>query len=82
MDAGEAEARAREFIKQRHSGAERIFFRTTYREGDTWVLNGEVQFKRAYFFAAMRSFKLEVDTDTREIVSYEEEHPSRSKEAK
>ena len=74
MDSGEAEARARKFIKQRHSRVERIFFRTMYREGDAWVLHGEVKFKRAYFFAALRSFKAQVNTNTGEVTSYEEAH--------
>lgn len=82
MDAGEAEARAREFVKRRHFRVERIFFRTMYREGNTWVLHAEVQFKRAYFFAAVRSFKLQINTDTGEVIFYEEAHPSRPEEAK
>jgi len=72
MDSGEAEARARKFIKQRHSRIERIFFRTMYREGDAWVLHGEVEFKRAYFFAAVSSFKVQVNTNTGWVTSYEE----------
>ena len=82
LDSGEAEERAKQFIKQRHSRVERIFFRTMYREGDTWVLHGEVSFKRAYFFFATRSFKVKVNTDTGEIVSYEETQMSQPKEAK
>ena len=82
LDSGEVEARARQFIKQRHSRVERIFFRTMYREGDTWVLHGEVSFKRAYFFLATRSFKVKVNTDTGEIVSYEETQMSQLKEAR
>jgi len=80
MDSGEAEARARQFIKQRHSRVERIFFRTMYREGDAWVLHGEVEFKRVYFFAAVRSFKLQVSTNMGEVTSYEETHLRNAKE--
>ena len=68
----QAEARAREFIKQKHPKVKRIFFRTMYREGNTWVLHGEVEFKQVYFFAAVRSFKLQVSTNTGEVTSYEE----------
>jgi hypothetical protein len=82
LDSGEAEARARQFIKQRHSRVERIFFRTMYREENAWVLHGEVSFKRAYFFSAIRSFKLKVNTNTGEIVSYEETKMSQPNEAK
>lgn len=75
----DAEAKAREFIKQRHSRVERIFFRTMYREGDAWVLHGEVEFKRAYFFAALRSFKVQVNTNTGEVTSYEEANLPKAK---
>jgi hypothetical protein len=80
MDSGEAEARARKFIKQRHSRVERIFFRTMYREGDAWVLHGEVEFKRAYFLTAVSSFKAQVNTNTGEVTSYEETHLRNAKE--
>lgn len=80
MKSEEAEARAREFIKQRHSRVKRVFFRTMYREEGCWVLHGEVEFKRAYFFATVRSFKLQINTETGEVISYEV-HPSRPKKA-
>jgi hypothetical protein len=82
LDSREAEAKARQFIKQKHSRVKRIFFRTMYREGNTWILHGELRFKRAYFFSAIRSFKLKVNTNTGEIVSYEETQMSQPKEAK
>lgn len=82
MDSREAEAITRQFIKQKHSRVKRIFFRTMYREEDAWVLNGKVSFKRAYFLSAIRSFKLKVNTNTREIMSYEETRVSQTKEAK
>jgi hypothetical protein len=72
MDSGEAELRARKFIKQRHSRVERIFFRTMYKVENSWILQGEVQFKRAFFFAVNRSFELRINMDTGEVVFYEE----------
>jgi hypothetical protein len=82
LDSGEAEAKARQFIKQRHSRVERIFFRTMYREGNTWILHGELKFKRAHFFHATRSSKIKIDAITGEIVSYEETKVPKTKEAK
>ena len=82
MDSREAEARAREFIKRKRSRVRQIFFRTMYKEGDTWVLHGEVEFKRAYFFATVSSFKVQVNMNTGEVISYEEMRLSRSKETK
>lgn len=78
----QAEVRAREFIKQKHSRVKRIFLRTVYREGNTWVLHGEVKFKRAYFFAAERSFRLQINPETGEVTSYEELTVSRPNEVK
>jgi len=71
MDSKEAETRAREFIRQRHSRVERIFFKTMYREENSWVLHGEVTFRRAFFFAVNRSFEFRINIDTGEIVFYE-----------
>lgn len=78
----EAEAKAREFIKKRHSRVRRIFFRTMYKEEDSWMLNGEVQFKRAYLFVTQRSFRLQVKSETGEVTSYEEHAVSRCKRGK
>jgi len=69
MNSGEAETRAREYVKKKHSRVERIFFKTMYPEGDTWALDGEVEFKRAYFFSTMRSVKLRVNMNTGDITS-------------
>ncbi|MBE0511806.1 hypothetical protein IBX38_02010 [Candidatus Bathyarchaeota archaeon] len=81
-ERSQAEAGAREFIKQKHSRVERIFLRTVYRERNTWVLHGEVQFKRAYFFGAERSFRLQINPETGEVASYEEHAVSRRNEVK
>jgi len=59
---------------------ERIFFAKTCPEENAWVLQGEVEFKRAYFFATVRSFKAQVNTNTGEVTSYEEAHLRNAKE--
>ena len=69
----EAEAKVKDFIKQRHAGVERIFFAKMCPEENVWVLQGEVEFKRAYFFATVRAFEVQVDMNTGEVTSYEEE---------
>ena len=68
----EAEAKAREFIKERHSRVRQILFRRVNKEGDAWLLDGEVLFKWAYFFTAKRSFRLQMNPETGEVASYEE----------
>lgn len=72
MESSKAEEKARQFIRQRHSRLELIFFRTMYKEGDAWILDGEVKFKRAFFFRATKTFKIKIDAITGEIISYEE----------
>lgn len=68
----EAEARAKEFIRGRHRGVRQILFRRTHREGDVWKVEGEVWFKRMYFFTAKRTFRLQMKSETGEVTSYEE----------
>jgi hypothetical protein len=53
-----------------------------YKEGNAWILDGEVKFKRAFFFHATRSFKAKIDAITGEIISYEETKVPQSKEVK
>jgi len=72
LESVKAEEKARQFIRQSHSRLELIFFRTMYKEGDAWILDGEVKFKRACFFHATRTFKIKIDAITGEIISYEE----------
>jgi hypothetical protein len=81
LESRKAEEKARQFIKQRHSRLELIFFRTMYKEGNAWILDGEVKFKRAFLFHATRSFKAKIDAIT-EIISYEETKVPQSKEVK
>lgn len=68
----EAEVRARAFIRDRHPRVRQILFRRVHREGDVWLVDGEVWFKRAYFFTARRSFRLRMSSETGKLTSYEE----------
>ncbi|PVX25066.1 MAG: hypothetical protein CW716_08790 [Candidatus Bathyarchaeum sp.] len=75
----QAEAKAMEYIKQKHARLERIFLSTVYREEDAWILHGEVKFKRAYFFTVEKTFKIQVNPETATVKSYEENVLSRHK---
>ncbi len=77
MKSGEAEARAKEFIKQRHHRLERVFFAKDYTSGNVWTIEGEVEFKRLLFFKDTRNFEVQVNTNTGEIVSYHETQKNR-----
>ncbi|MFB3889971.1 MAG: hypothetical protein ACE14S_10805 [Candidatus Bathyarchaeia archaeon] len=72
MNSTEAETKTRNFIKHKHTRAERIFFAKMYRENDSWILQGEVKFRRAYFFTTLRAFEAQVNTSTGEVTAYEE----------
>jgi hypothetical protein len=77
MNSAEAETRANEFIKQRHSRVERIFFRRMSPEDTAWVLQGEVEFKRARFFYTVRTFEAQVNMSTGQVTSYAEAPPKK-----
>lgn len=79
MDSRRAEAIARQFIRHKHHKVERIFFKTMYPEENSWVLHGEVQFKRALFFTISRSFELRIDMDTGEVTLFKESPLSQPK---
>ena len=77
ITAMNAENRAREFIGNRHPRVKIVRFTRTWREGDVWLVGGELWFRRARFFTARRSFRLRISGETREVTPYEE-----TKEAK
>jgi len=73
----EAEDKAKEFMETKHPKTTRVFFKRTFRYGDSWVMQGEFWFRRAYFFTARRLFKLQIEAETGEVKSYEETFHSR-----
>ena len=78
----QAEAKAMEHIKQNHVRLEQIFLRTVYREGNIWILQGDVKFKRAYFFTVEKSFRIQINPETGNVKSYEENAISRHNKVK
>ena len=78
-ERAKAEAKATEHIKHKHAKVERIFLRTVYWEEDTWILQGEVKFKRAYFFNIDKIFKIKINPKNTTVKSYEEHSISRHK---
>jgi hypothetical protein len=70
MDSVEAETKVREFIKQKYPRLESTSFQSMYREGDAWVLEGTVEYKRIHFFLAARAFMAQVNMNTGAVTSY------------
>ena len=78
-DPIEAEARAREFITEKHRSTRQVFFSKTSRQENAWLMEGQVWFKQ-FFFAVKKSFKLRINAETGEVTSYEEASVPRRKE--
>lgn len=72
ITSSQAEATVRDFIKQKHTQLERVFFSRICREGDFWVLKGEVEYKQAYFFTSMKFFEAKININTGVIILYKE----------
>ena len=69
ITAMDAENIAREFIWNRYQRVKTIRFARTWREGNVWLVEGEVWFKRAHFFTARRSFRLRISAETGEVTA-------------
>jgi hypothetical protein len=71
-DPTDAEARAREHIRERHPKVRRILFKRVDRKGNAWLIEGDVWFQRLHLFTAKKSFRLQIDSETGEVTSYQE----------
>lgn len=72
ITAMDAENRAREFIRERHPKMRRILVRRVDKKDDSWLIEGEVWFKRLRLFTVKRTFKLRIGSKTGEVTSYQE----------
>lgn len=70
-DPIEAEAKAKEFITKKHWSIRRVFFSKTSRQENTWLMQGQIWFRR-FFFTVKKSFELRLNAETGEVASYEE----------
>jgi DNA uptake protein ComE-like DNA-binding protein len=70
MNSTEAETITRKFIKQKHHRLELISFRTIYREGEDWALEGIVEYKRFVFAVTTKKFVAKVNINTANVESY------------
>jgi len=65
-----AEAMAREFIRRKHFRLKRIFFKAVRQENSIWCLEGIVS--SGLIFTTKRNFKLNIECENWEILSFEE----------
>ena len=71
--AAGAGEKARRLILKRHPDATRILFRRIDNMGHSWLVEGEVWFKRLRLFTVKRNFKIEIGVEKGEVSSYHEE---------
>jgi len=74
----EAEARAKEFISEKHRSTRKVFFSKTSRQESAWLMEGQLWFRR-FFFTVKKSFKLQLNARTGEVTFYEESNGRRWK---
>jgi hypothetical protein len=78
MNSTEAETKTREYIKQQHRTLQYIAFKSMYKERDVWVLEGTVEYKRAFLFTATKEFIAQVNMNTGRVTAYKTQ-PQRNK---
>jgi hypothetical protein len=74
MNSGDAEAKTKDFINKRHALVENLYIAMMFPEGNVWVLQGDVEFKRLHFFSTVMAFEAQVNMDTGEVTAYLESH--------
>jgi len=68
----DAEDRAREYIRERYPKVRRILFKRVDKKDSSWLIEGEVWFKRLRLFTVKRTFRLRISSETGDITSYQE----------
>lgn len=77
-DPIDAEAKAKEIIAKKHWSTKHVFFSKTSRQENAWLLEGQVWFRR-FFFTVKKSFRLQLNAETGEVMLYEEHKRPRGK---
>jgi hypothetical protein len=61
--AAEAEEKAKEILKERHPNVFRIIINKVDRTNNSWLIQGEIYYKRLKLFTIKRKFKLEINAE-------------------
>lgn len=77
-DPIEAEAKAKGFITKKHWITRQVFFSKTSRQENAWLMEGQV-WSRRFFFKVKKSFRLQLNAETGEVILYEESTSPRGK---
>ena len=68
----DAEDRARKLIGERYPKVRRILFKRVDKKDDSRLIEGEVWFQRLRLFTVKRTFRLQIDSETGDVTSYQE----------
>ncbi len=69
-DYKDAEREARKWIADKYPKAKDISFTKIWKEGDVWIIDGELEIKTGFFAIAKKPFKLQLSSETGEIIGY------------
>jgi hypothetical protein len=73
-DATDAEDRAKKLIREKRPKLRQILFKRVEKKDNSWLIEGEIWFKRLYLFTVKKFFKLQISSETGEATSYQETH--------
>jgi hypothetical protein len=68
--AAEAEEKAKEILKEKHPV--RIMISKVDRTNNSWLIEGEICYKRLKLFTIKRMFKLEINAENGKPLTYQE----------
>jgi hypothetical protein len=70
--AADAEDRAKKLIREKHPKLRRILFKRVEKNDNSWLMEGEVWFKRLRLFTVKKTFRLKISSKTGKTASYQE----------
>jgi len=69
-DYKDAEREARKWAMDKYPRAKGISFRKIWKEGNIWIIDSEVEKKTGVLSTVTETFKLQLSSETGEIVGY------------
>jgi len=60
-------------IREKHPKLKRVLFKGVEKNDNSWPIEGEVRYRLLGFFTGKKSFKLQINSETGEATSYQEE---------
>ena len=70
--AAEAEEKAKEILKEKHPNVVRMIINKVDRTNGSWLIQGEVYYKRLKLFTTKRKFKLEINAENGKLITCQE----------